>query len=1434
MKQMKLWLALIAILILGIITSKCKKDDYEEITGECPIVVSTNPTNLETGVTLDKIITVTFNTKMDEATITQAAFTLHTTTVKDGNAEETSVNGTITYNAENNTMSFTPSTHLTANTTYTGKVFTSVKEIHGNALQTPYIWTFSTGSFVLPTVISTVPRNAAVNIAINTKISATFSESMDPLTLNQSTFTLKHGTTVVDGAVTYFGTTSTFSPSGPLAANTLYTATITTGAKNTAGVALGSNYVWTFTTGSASDATAPIVISTFPENLATDVGYNSSLLATFSEAMDPLSITDASFTLKNGTIAVPGAVTYTGVVATLKPFVVLLPNTLYTATITTMAKDLAGNQMEQNYVWTFTTGIIPDDVAPTVIVTVPENLATNVAINARPSAIFSEPMNPFTINQSTFIIKHGETSVSGVVTYSGLTAVFSPLSNLAANTVYTATITNAAEDLAGNKMINNYIWSFTTGSAPDNTPPTVIAVYPTNYATDVAVITRPTATFSELMDPLTINAATFVIKQGSTPIAGSVAYIGVVATFTPGSNFAANTVYTATITNSVEDLAGNTMLNDFVWTFTTAAAADMTPPNVISTFPVNLATNVSLNVIPTATFSELMDPSTINATSFTLKQGVNTINGVVTYEGTTATFAPASSLTGNTLYTATIVNTVKDLAGNNMVNNYVWTFTTGDALDITPPTVTSTIPANLATNVPTNVIPTATFSELMDPLTINASTFKISQGGTPISGVISYAGLVATFTPGSNFAANTVYTATITNNVEDLAGNAMVNDYVWTFTTAAAADITPPNVISTFPVNLATNVPINVIPTATFSELMDPSTINATSFTLQQGVNTINGVVSYAGTTATFAPASSLAGNTLYTATIVNTVKDLAGNNMVNNYVWTFTTGNAPDLTPPTVISTIPVNLATNVPTNVIPTAVFSELMDPSTINATSFTLQQGVNTINGVVSYAGTTATFAPASSLAGNTLYTATIVNTVKDLAGNNMVNNYVWTFTTGNAPDLTPPTVISTIPVNLATNVPTNVIPTAVFSELMDPSTINATSFTLQQGVNTINGVVSYAGTTATFAPASSLAGNTLYTATIVNTVKDLAGNNMVNNYVWTFTTVSNQAPTVISTDPENLASNVQLNKVITADFSEMMNPMTINNESFTLKIGNTPVAGQVSYSGLRASFAPSSNLVSGTTYIATITTAAQNLAGVSLESNYVWTFTTVGASGAPFVDLKSVGRFGIIAGVGIANNAGFSVINDQDVGISPGVRSSVTGFPPAIVVNGAIYASDDIAPPGVAAMLIEAKQDLTDAYLFAEGATVPAPATVSGDQGGLTLYPGIYKSTSTLLIQSGDLTLDAQGDENAVWIFQIASGFTTVGGAGGNVILSGGAQAKNIFWQTGTSATVGDNTSFKGNILALTSITMNSGAVAQGRMLCINGAIVLTNTNIINKP
>lgn len=538
----------------------------------------------------------------------------------------------------------------------------------------------------------------------------------------------------------------------------------------------------------------------------------------------------------------------------------------------------------------------------------------------------------------------------------------------------------------------------------------------------------------------------------------------------------------------------------------------------------------------------------------------------------------------------------------------------------------------------------------------------------------------------------------------------------------------------------------------------------------------------------------------------------------------------------PVVLSTTPLDGATEVPRESQVTVTFNEAMNPETINQTSFTLS-GPDNVSGTVTFNSetNTLTFVPASKFKYSTTYTGRVTTSVKDVLGNALQKDYVWTFSTG---DLVSPVVISTDPVNSATGIMLNKAIAASFSVPMDPQTLNTTTFTLKQGATAIAGTVTYSGTTAVFTPAGNLTANTVYTGTITTGALNKEGNPLESNYVWTFTTLAHTTPTVTSTDPANQASGVAPDKVVSANFSEAMNPSTITATSFTLKTGTTTVVGVASYNGTKASFTPTNNLAANTTYTATITTAAKSTNDVALAGNHEWTFTTA-ASNQPGtsplgVDLKSVGRFGIFAGVGISNNAGFSEIRNLDVGITPGVRSSVTGFPPAIVVNGAIYASDDIAPPGTAAMLLQAKQDLLEAYLFAEGASSPAPATVAGDQGGKTLAPGIYKSTSTLLVQAGDLTLDAKGDPDAVWIFQIASDFTTVGGAGGNIILTGGAQAKNIFWQTGSSATIGDGTSFQGNVLALTSITMNSGARAVGRMLARNGAVVMTNTNIIEKP
>jgi Ice-binding-like/Bacterial Ig-like domain len=740
------------------------------------------------------------------------------------------------------------------------------------------------------------------------------------------------------------------------------------------------------------------------------------------------------------------------------------------------------------------------------------------------------------------------------------------------------------------------------------------------------------------------------------------------------------------------------------------------------------------------------------------------------------------------------------------------------------PLVLSTDPADGATSVALNKVITVTFNEVMNPATITQASIIIT-GATPVTGVITYSGNTATFTPSGLLAANTTYTGRVTTAVKDENGNALQTDYVWTFSTGATIS---PMVVFTDPANNETGVPLNKTISARFNMPMDPLTINATTFTVKQGTTAVAGVVLYLGATAYFVPAVPFTLNTIYTATITTGAKNLIGTPMVNNYVWSFTSG---ALAAPTVIATDPANNATAVVLNKTITANFSEVMNPLTINATTFTLSQGTTIIAGAVTYIGSTASFKPTVNLLPGLVYTATITTGAKNLAGTALADNYVWTFTTGTA---VAPLVISTDPVNNATGVSLNKTVTATFNMVMDPLTINATTFTVKEGATTVLGTVTYSGSTASFNNTVPFTANTVYTATITTGAKNVAGTPLANNYVWTFTTGTNVTPTVISTDPISNAVNVPLSKIITATFSMPMDPLTINFTTFGVSNGTTPVAGVVTYTGSTASFTPAVPLLNSITYTATITTGARNVAGTPLAANYVWSFSTGAGPGPGPVVLGTADRFGILAGVGISNQAGPSVINNLDVGIYPGVRSSVTGFPPATIVNGAIYASDDIAPPGVPAMLLLAKTDLTNAYLAAEAAVSPAPVTVSGDQGGLTLAPGIYKSTSTLSIANGNLTLDAQGNANAVWIFQIASGFTTVGGAGGSVILAGGAQAKNIYWQTGSSATIGDYTSFQGNILALTSITMNSHATAVGRMLARNGAIVMTSTNIIIKP
>ncbi|MFZ4457010.1 MAG: ice-binding family protein [Bacteroidales bacterium] len=202
----------------------------------------------------------------------------------------------------------------------------------------------------------------------------------------------------------------------------------------------------------------------------------------------------------------------------------------------------------------------------------------------------------------------------------------------------------------------------------------------------------------------------------------------------------------------------------------------------------------------------------------------------------------------------------------------------------------------------------------------------------------------------------------------------------------------------------------------------------------------------------------------------------------------------------------------------------------------------------------------------------------------------------------------------------------------------------------------------------------------------------------------------------------------------------------------------------------------------------------------------------------IPLGSTADFAVLAGSAITSTGNTSVTGD--IGLNPG--SSIGGFPPGVLVGTLLINT---------LLTSQAKLDLTTAYNDAAGRTSTDIVTLSGNIGGLTLTPGLYKSTSSLAISSGDLTFDAKGNANAVFILQIASTLTTTSAR--KVILSGGALASNIFWQVGSSATFGTTSVFKGTLMVMQSITFNTGATLDGRALARTGGVTFAGNTIVKQ-
>jgi hypothetical protein len=480
-----------------------------------------------------------------------------------------------------------------------------------------------------------------------------------------------------------------------------------------------------------------------------------------------------------------------------------------------------------------------------------------------------------------------------------------------------------------------------------------------------------------------------------------------------------------------------------------------------------------------------------------------------------------------------------------------------------------------------------------------------------------------------------------------------------------------------------------------------------------------------------------------------------------------------------------------------------------------------------------------------------------------------------------------VTANAPAAGATGVALNTKVSATFNKDVDAATINATTFKLTgPGAVAVPGAVSYAADTktATFTPTTPtgvLLAGTSYTATVTTGAKDLAGNALASNFVWTFTTSGDTTgdttpPTVTLVNPGDATAGACLQKIVNATFSEAMDPTTINSSpagtllTFTLKqtIAGTNVPGVVAYDVPTrvATFKSTSDLLASTSYTATITTAAKDLAGNALAANKVWTFTTgttaCATPPASTINLGTAATFGNLGGTAGTTNQGILTMIGGDIGSTATTTSAVTGFHDIAgdiytetgsnkgAVNGKIYTctvsttgpTSAAVNPASCTTATNARNDAQTTYNQLALASAGSEIDPGANLGGLTLAPGVYKTAGgSMQITGSDLTLDAQGDATAVWIFKTASTLTVGGPAAPrNIILAGGALAKNVFWQVGTSATINaaGGGAMVGTIIASSAVSFSTaGNVAivtlNGRAVGLNASVTMTNT-VINVP
>ncbi len=745
---------------------------------------------------------------------------------------------------------------------------------------------------VAPTVTAVIPTDGSTNVDPSTYVLLTFSEPLNSSSVDTSTIRLRRGGTTITGTVT-LGSNEyqvTFLPNSDLRANQDHTITVLGGASGVtdlAGNVLSTDFVSTFRTGgNGVDDEPPYVVSSSPSNNATLVPPSISPSMAVNEPLDSSSVTlsNACLIFLNPSVTLVSingpTLSADGKTITFDPTSDLSFNTEYWMVLENGSgsgvcsgspsgiEDLAGNNLLSQTAYSFTIAGSIDTTQPEVVDVVPANGSVGVSENVIPEVVFSEAVDPATVNTNNFQLRRDfdntPLSVSVSLAEDGITVLIDPLDvlenddsaydNNGDGVEYLVSVSANVTDLAGNHLLTPATFEFTTAPAPDTTAPFVTSTIPADGNGEVPRDTDVWVEFSEPMNPVTVGTNSIIVREGGflscsgfgSPIAGEVELLSnqTTAHFTlSGSRLSQYRCIRIEATTDNEDIAGNS-LNQTTYAYFITLGDDRDPPSVVSIYPPDdpgCSNPMPTNINIAATFDELIDGSTVTGSTFYLSPSTSSVVSMGS-DLQSATLNPVNQLSTSTTYTVVLTNGIRDASSrsNRLEPAPVTsTFCTGNTTDYTRPTVLTVSPVDESTGEKLVVNVDLNFSEAIDPNTITTTSLKLrdpSSAIVPANVSVLEDGETARLNPISVLNSLTEYTVVGTTAIRDLAGNALQNHFESTFSTLdGSSDTTAPRVVtsSLSPGYNANNVDRDIssilIP---INENVDPDTINTVNVTL--------------------------------------------------------------------------------------------------------------------------------------------------------------------------------------------------------------------------------------------------------------------------------------------------------------------------------------------------------------------------------------------------------------------------------------------------------------------------------------------------------------------------------------------------------------------------------------------------------------------------